>query len=54
MTLRSKTRNLRHLNHMQHVLIANEQIIFQKNVGVFPMPLITQTFQAGSSSRQLK
>ena len=39
MILRSKTRNLRHRNHLHHLFIANGQNIFQKNVGVVPMPL---------------
>ena len=42
MILRSKTRNLRHLNHTHNALVVNGQIILQKNVGVVPMPLIDQ------------
>ena len=42
MILRPRTRKLRHLNHLHHVLIANEQTILQKNAGVVPMPLIDQ------------
>ena len=45
----SRTQNLRHLDHLNLVLIANEQIILQKHVGVVPMPLIDPN---GSSSRQ--
>ena len=37
---RSQTWTLRHLNHSHPVLIANGQIILQKIVGAFPMPLI--------------
>ena len=37
---RSKTRKLRHLNHFYHVLIADEQTILQKNVGVVPIQQI--------------
>ena len=37
MILQPKTRNLRHLNHLHHVLIVNEQTIVRKNVGVVPM-----------------
>ena len=40
MILRPKTRNIRHLNHLHHVLIAKKQTTFQKNVGAVPMPLI--------------
>ena len=40
MTLRSKTRNLWHLDLLHPVVIANEQIILQKNAGVVPIPLI--------------
>ena len=40
MILRFKTQNLRHLNHFQPVLIANEPIICQKNVGVVPVALV--------------
>ena len=40
MILQSKIRNLRHLNNLQHVLTANRQYIFQKNVGVVPMQQI--------------
>ena len=40
MILKSKTRNLRHLNHLHHVPIANEQTILQKNVEVVPMPQV--------------
>ena len=40
MTLPLKTRNLLHLNHLHHVLIAKGQIILHKNVGAVPMLLI--------------
>ena len=42
MSFRFKTQNLRHLNHLHPVLIANEQITLQKNVRAVPMPLIDQ------------
>ena len=35
-----KTRNIRPLNHLHHVLFANEQIILQKNIGAVPMQQI--------------
>ena len=40
MTLRPKTRNLQHLDHLHPVLFANEQIILRKNVGSVPRHLI--------------
>ena len=40
MTLPLKTQNLRHPNHLYHVLLANGQINLQKNVGTVPMLLI--------------
>ena len=40
MILRPKTRNLRHLDHLHPVPIANGQIILHKDVGAVPMPLI--------------
>ena len=46
MILPSKTRNLRHPDHLHTVLIANEQTILQKNVGVVPMQ---QTHPNGSN-----
>ena len=40
MILQSKTQNPRNLNHLHHDLIAKEQTILQKNVGVVPMQQI--------------
>ena len=37
MILLSKTRNLRDPDHLQNVLLANEQTILLKNVGMVPM-----------------
>ena len=42
MIVRPETRNLRHLNHLHPVLIANKQIILQKNVGAVAMRVINQ------------
>ena len=39
MILRSKTRNLSHLDHLHTVVIATEKIMLQKNAGAVPMPL---------------
>ena len=40
MIIRPKTRNLQRPNNLHPVLIANEPIILQKNVGVVPMQQI--------------
>ena len=40
MPLQYKTRNIQHLDHLHPALIANEQIILQKNAGALLMPLM--------------
>ena len=54
MILRSKTQNLRHLNILHPIFIANEQIFLQKMFEWSQCRLQTQTVQPGSPSRQSK
>ena len=51
MIFQSKTQNLRHLNHLHHVLIANEKTILQKNVGIVSMQQIDPNGVSSSQSK---
>ena len=42
MNVRSKARNLPHLKLLPRILIANKQIILERNAGMVPMPLNDQ------------